>query len=91
MKNHFGQNYFGDALLHSTDFHKVNLSLDKDTSVANTVTLTYSNLSPVAHEISSGEAPKGGKGSYIDISFLQLPNHIHIAKWLQQSAYCYLF
>ena len=40
-----------------------------------------SYLSPVAHAISSGEAPKGGKfaeGSYMDISFLRLrlPSHI---------------
>ena len=38
-----------------------------------------SYLSPVAHAISSGEAPKGGKfaeGSYMDISLLRLPSHI---------------
>ena len=47
----------------------------------NTVTATYINWSPVAHEISSGEAPKGGKfkdNSCIDISFLQLPSHVEI-------------
>ena len=39
------------------------------------MTATYSNLSQVAHEISSGEASKGGKfeeGLYMDILFLQL-------------------
>ena len=67
--------FFGVELLHCrlTDFHQVTAK-----RVPNTV--TYSNLSPVAHEISSGEAPKGGKfkdNSCIDISFLQLPSHIH--------------
>ena len=37
------------------------LSLGQKTRVQNTVTATYSNLSPVAHEIISLEAPKGGK------------------------------
>ena len=52
-----------------------------ESCVLNTVTLTYSNLSSVAHEISFGEVLKGGKsaeGSCMDISFLQLPSHMYI-------------
>ena len=55
-------------------FHKV-----KAKRVANTVTATYLNLSPVAHELSSGTAPKGGKfteDSCMNISFLRLPSHL---------------
>ena len=51
----------------------------KAKSVAHIVTATYSNLSQVAHEISSGEASKGGKfeeGLYMDILFLQLLSHV---------------
>ena len=52
---------FGDELLHSRpkDFPKVEA---KRVPNPNIVTPTYSNLSPVpvAHEISFGEAPKGG-------------------------------
>ena len=52
---------FWDELLHTqhsrpTDFHQVKVKW-----VPNTVTLTYYSLSLVAHEISSVEAPKGGK------------------------------
>ena len=39
----------------------------------------YKNLSPVAHDISSVGAPKGGKfteDSCMEISFLRLPSHI---------------
>ena len=43
------------------------------------MTATVLNFSPFAHEISSVEAPKGGKfteDSCIHILFLQLPSHI---------------
>ena len=57
---------FGDELLHSRpkDFPKVEA---KRVPNPNIVTPTYSNLSSVAHEISSGEAPKGSneERSYI--------------------------
>ena len=55
-------------------FHKV-----KAKRVANTVTATYLNLSPVAHELSSGTAPKRGKfteDSCMNISFLRLPSRL---------------
>ena len=60
--------FFGVELLHCrlTDFHQVTAK-----RVPNTV--TYSNLSPVAHEISSGEAPKGGK--FEDNSCLIFPSY----------------
>ena len=50
-----------------------------DKRVPQAVTATVLNFSPFAHEISSVEAPKGGKFTevqYMDISFLQLPSHI---------------
>ena len=43
------------------------------------MTATVFNFSPFAHEISSVEAPKGGKfteDSCINISFLRLPSHM---------------
>ena len=70
--------FFGDELLYSklAYCHQV-----KAERVAQIVTATYLNFSTVAHEISSVEAPKGGKfeeDSCIDISFLQLPSHIYL-------------
>ena len=69
--DNYGQNYclFGDELLHSrlTDCHHV----------------TYLNLSSVAHEISSVEAPKGGKyedNLCMDTSFLQQPSQIYFTR-----------
>ena len=70
--------FFGDVLLHSRlmDCHQVKA---KRAGHIVTVTATYLNFIPVAHEISSVEAFKGGKfeeESCINISFLQLPSHI---------------
>ena len=69
--------FFGDELLHSRpmNYHQV-----KAKRVPNTVTATYLNFSPDAHEISSVEATKGSKfeeDSCIDILFQQLPSHMH--------------
>ena len=68
--------FYRDELLHSrpTDCHQL-----KAIGVAHIVTAPDLNLSPFAHEISSVEAPKGGKFTGLlcmDISFLQLPSHI---------------
>ena len=77
----YSQNYclfFGDVLLHTklTDCHQV-----KAKRVAHIVTASNSNLSPVAHEISSAQPSKGGKfteDACMDISFLRLPSHIQL-------------
>ena len=69
--------FYRDELLHSrpTDCHQLKAIGD-----AHIVTAPDLNLSPFTHEISSVEAPKEGKfkeAYSMDISFLQLPSHIH--------------